>query len=330
MIITGGKINKPQKVVIYGPEGIGKSTFAAQFPNPLFIDTEDGTRELAVDRTHPADWQELLDTIEEFGNDLDNLGYKTLVIDTADWAERMCIETICRKAKKSGIEDFGYGKGYTYVQEEFGRMLNELGKLIDRDVNIVVLAHAKMRTFQQPDEMGSYDRWEMKLSKQVAPLLKEWGDMVLFLNYKTIVVSQGDNLKAKAQGGQRVMYTSHHPCWDAKNRHGLKEEMPLDEGVQAVLAIIDRTKPKHERLPEMEDPWKEADKPQELSKDTMKELYRLITADGLTLDQVCRAVEKKGYYEPGTPFHQYAPDFIEQVLVGAWEQIKKFIADNNL
>lgn len=94
---------------------------------------------------------------------------------------------------------------------------------------MVITAHAKMRKFEQPDEMGAYDRWEMKLSKQVAPLLKEWCDLLLFCNYKTFVVTAQNETK-KVQGGKRVMYTSHHPCWDAKNRHGLPEEIELDYG----------------------------------------------------------------------------------------------------
>ena len=89
-----------------------------------------------------------------------------------------------------------------------------------------------MRKFEQPDETGAYDRWELKLSKTTAPLLKEWADMVLFANYKTYVVNvdnQGATKgKNKAQGGQRVMYAAHHPCWDAKNRHGLPDEMPFE------------------------------------------------------------------------------------------------------
>ena len=85
-----------------------------------------------------------------------------------------------------------------------------------------------MRKFEQPDEMGAYDRWEMKLSKKVAPLLKEWADMVLFCNYKTDVITDSNTKSKKAVGGRRVMYASHHPCWDAKNRYGLPDQMEMD------------------------------------------------------------------------------------------------------
>lgn len=75
--------------------------------------------------------------------------------------------------------------------------------------------------------MGAYDRWEMKLSKQVAPLLKEWCDHLFFCNYQTFVVTS-DNDTKKAQGGKHVIYTSHHPAWDAKSRVSLPEIVDLD------------------------------------------------------------------------------------------------------
>ena len=228
MNITKGKINGPQKVVIYGPEGIGKSTFASMFPNPVFIDTEGSTKKLDVARTpKPSSFTMLLEQVKSFTRD--HMGFGTLVIDTADWTEQLCLADICAKKKVNGIEDIGYGKGYVYLAEEFGRLLNLLEDVIDSGMNVVVTAHAQMRKFEQPDEMGAYDRWELKLQKKTAPLLKEWADMVLFANYKTYVINvdnQGaEKGKNKVQGGQRVMYTSHHPCWDAKNRDSLDAEL---------------------------------------------------------------------------------------------------------
>ena len=131
------------------------------------------------------------------------------------------------------MEDFGYGNGYVYVKEEWGRFLNALEEIIESGIHVVLTAHAHLKKFEQPDEMGAYDRWELKIGKktssQTAPLLKEWADMVLFANYKTWSVAVDDKgKKRKAQGGARVMYTSHNPCWDAKNRYDLPEEVPFD------------------------------------------------------------------------------------------------------
>ena len=245
MQITRGKIEGPQKILIYGPEGIGKTTLASRFPNPVFIDTEGSTKHLDVARTPaPSSWTMLLQQVQWF---LQNpYECDTVVIDTADWAEKLCIAHLCARDKKDGLEGWGYGKGYTYLEEEFGRLLNKLSELIDAGINVVLTAHAWMRKFEQPDEMGAYDRWELKLQKKTAPLVKEWADLVLFCNYKTHVINvdgQGAQKgKNKVQGGKRVMYTTHHPCWDAKNRHNLPEEMPL-EYAGITHCIPTRTKP---------------------------------------------------------------------------------------
>lgn len=243
MEIIKGKIKKAKKVVIYGPEGIGKSTFASKFPDPVFIDTEGSTNDMDVARLpRPTSWIMLLEELQYVEK---NPGVcKTLVIDTIDWAEQLCVEHICAKHNKSGIEDFGYGNGYIYTKEEFGRFLNKLTDVIETGVNVVLTAHAQLRKFEQPDEMGAYDRWELKLGKktqsQTSPLVKEWADMLLFCNYKTYSIAVDDKgKKHKAQGGKRVMYTCHHPCWDAKNRYNLPDECELDYGV--IAGIIEQT-----------------------------------------------------------------------------------------
>ena len=183
--ITTGILNTPVKVVLYGPEGIGKSTFASHFPDPVFIDTEGGTKRLNVARLpQPTSWAMLLDEVRAVTRGEVSCG--TLVIDTADWAERLAIDAICAKAKVDGLEGFGYGKGYTYVKEEFGRLLDALEEVLNSGHHVLILAHAAITKFEQPDAAGSYDRWTMKTTKQTEPLLREWCDMLLFANYQTI------------------------------------------------------------------------------------------------------------------------------------------------
>lgn len=235
MEITRGKVKSAKKVVCYGPEGIGKSTFASRFPNAVFIDTEGSTKDMDVARLpRPSSWEYLLQEIQYVKDNPGICG--SLVIDTVDWAEQLCVEHICDKHRKDGIESFGYGTGYVYTKEEFGRFLNKLEDLVEAGINVVLTAHAHIKKFEQPDEMGAYDRWELKLGKktssQIAPLVKEWADMLLFVNYKTYSVAVDDKgKKHKGQGGKRIMYTSHHPCWDAKNRYGLPDECEFEYGV---------------------------------------------------------------------------------------------------
>jgi len=345
MQITSGIIKGAQKVVIYGPEGIGKSSFAAKFPGALFEDTEGSTKKLDVKRTpKSSSWAMLFDHAREIK--ANPYMCDTFVIDTADWAEKLCKEQICSVAHKDSIADFGYGNGYTYLAEEFGRLLNLLEDLIDLRVNVVIVAHAQMRKFEQPDEMGSYDRWELKLEKKVFPLLKEWADMVLFCNYKTYVVNvdgQGaEKGKNKAQGGKRVMYTTHHACWDAKNRHDLQEELDFNyEAIRHCIYYRDQTapvKPATAPAPEPEPTRQEAappvaaapaaPPPPALSPGIYKPLADLMAKDGVTVEEVQQAVASRGrYYTADTPIENYDQNFVKGVLVAAWPSVLNMVKE---
>lgn len=343
MKIISGKIIKPQKVVIYGPEGIGKSTFAAQFPKPLFIDTEGSTSHLEVDRLpRPTSWQMLKQYIKDLkGN---TMGYHTLVIDTADWAERLCEEAICQSNGKIGIEDFGYGKGYTYVKEEFGRLLDSLSDLIDAGMNVVLTAHSIIRKFELPEETGAYDRYELKLGQkagnQCAALAKEWADMVLFVNYKEIVITTKDN-KKKVSGGKRVMYTAHNPCWDAKNRHGLAEELPFDyQEIAHCIPVMNTVPPQPgpaepDPVPEAPAPPKaspqppvqaEAKQPDVQAPEAIPQaLADLMAANNVTPQDIQQAVAYKGYFPADMPIADYPEDFVMGCLVAAFPQMLQVI-----
>ena len=301
--ITKGKIARAQKVVIYGPEGIGKSSLAARFPDPVIIDTEGGTAHMDVRRIDkPQTWEELLSIVKEVASTPGIC--RTLVIDTADWAEQLITTYLCNKYKQNSIESFGYGKGYTYMAEEFSRLLSACDLVIAAGIHVVVTAHAKMRKFEQPDEMGAYDRWEMKLSKQTAPLLKEWCDMLLFCNYQTFVVTSENDTK-KAQGGKRVMYTSHHPAWDAKSRIALPEILDLDD--KNIVHVFENVTP--------------VQKP-------IDKLLSLMNEDGISADEVQRVVEEKGHYPAEVPLDEYPDKFITGWLIKYWPQIKNLITAN--
>ena len=339
MDIIRGKLPGALKVVVYGPEGIGKSTFASQFPNPLFIDTEGSTRHMDVARTpKPTSWPMLLGLVDEVIRDSSLC--RTLVVDTMDWAELMCTQYVCDKYQKKSIEEFGYGKGYTYLSEEFGRLLNQLSEVVERGVHVVVTAHAKMRKFEQPDELGAYDRWEMKLSAKNAPLVKEWADMVLFASYKTYAVKT-ESGKVKGQGGERRMYTAHHPCWDAKNRFGLAPELPFDfAGIASVIGetpSISEPAPQNEPKPvnSLANPPQEVEGISAPAQDDglvpdipdgiPQALADLMRANNVTATDIQTAVSAKGYFPLGMEITDYPKDFIDGCLIGAWDQLYQVI-----
>jgi hypothetical protein len=225
--ILTGRIARPQKAVIFGPEGIGKSTLAAQFPAPVFLDTEGGTHHLDVARLPaPKTWADVVSAIAVLATEAHD--FKTLVIDTADWLEKLLVDHVCKQANKSSIEDFGYGKGYVVLAEEFTKFLASLEPLLRRGMHVVFLAHTRIVKFEQPDAAGAYDRYELKLSKQVGPLVKEWCDLLLFGNYFTKVAENDQGRKRGVGGRERKLYTTHSAAWDAKNRHGFDEMLPFE------------------------------------------------------------------------------------------------------
>ena len=142
--ITQGPVRRAQKVVLYGSEGIGKSTLAAQFPDPLFIDTEGGTSHLDVRRiSFDGSFGDLIETIEAVAaQDV----CRSLVLDTMDWAEQICVADLLKKYRQTSIESFGYGKGYTYLAEEVQQILRAMDKVIASGKNAVIVAHAKYQT----------------------------------------------------------------------------------------------------------------------------------------------------------------------------------------
>lgn len=334
MNISSGVQKRPVKMVAYGPEGIGKSTLASKFPDPLFIDTEGGSLDLDVRRfDRPGTWDELGAQIKYVIAHPDVC--QTLVIDTADWAESLCTLKVCKEKNVDGIESIGYGKGYVYVAERYQHMLTLLDKVTQLGINVIVLAHAQLRKFEQPDELGAYDRYELKLSKKVAPIVKEWADTLLFLNYKTHVINvdgQGAAKgKNKAQGGKRVIYCTHAPAWDAKNRCGMPDEIDLDydQLIKYLKPTTKQTAPAKNKADEM--PFDLTQLPDDLGDPDFTplppipdELFKLMCEDGLDEQDVMKAVHKKGLHTDAHSINDLPEDFVKNNLAKKWSGFSKF------
>jgi len=250
MQVISGKIQQAQSILIYGPEGIGKSTLAAQFPKPVFIDCERGTGWMNIDRMPCKSWQDIMDAVKYVKTQKHD--YKTVVIDSADWAERDCVQHVCSQAGKSSLSEFDHGKGYVKLSDEIEKFLNSLNALIDSGMHVVFIAHSSIKNLDLPDEGGSFDHYEISCSGRVAPLLKEWAAAVLFINYK-VQVTESETGKMKAVGGRkRIIHTQHTAAYDAKNRWGLPDqipfELPFDFGVFAKVLGENVSKPVVEKV----------------------------------------------------------------------------------
>lgn len=226
--VVKGKIEKPIRIVLYGTDGVGKSSFAARSPSPIFIGSEDGTAQLDVSRMPSiASWKDILDSVDELG--AEEHQHKTAVLDTADWAEPMAWKAVCDRGGKTDIEAFGYGKGYAAALDEWRLLLSKFERArSQRSMSIIVLAHSWVKSFKNPDEgADDFDRYELALHPKAGGLLKQWADCVLFANYETFTHEVKGRVKGVSTGA-RIMHTQRRAAFDAKNRYDLPETLPLD------------------------------------------------------------------------------------------------------
>ena len=219
---------KAPKIVVYGVPGIGKTSFAAAAPDPIFLLAEDGlgmcqAAHFPLIRTY----QDCLDAVGSLY--LESHSYQTVVLDTADALEPMLWQHVCAAAGKARIEDFGFGKGYDIALAEWRNLLTGFAALRDeKGMAVIILAHSSVTRFEAPDSDG-YDRYSMRLHKKANAILNDWADCVLFANYRTHLVSAGkDGERKRAVGkGERVLHTTERPAWAAKNRYRLPDEIDL-------------------------------------------------------------------------------------------------------
>ena len=223
--VTKGKQNRPHLILVYGPDGIGKSTFAANAENPIFLGKEDGTSNLDVTRLpEPHSYSDIVSAINELIKEKHD--YKTLAIDSLDWIEPLIWAHVCKANGWQNIEVPGYGKGYALANEVWRELIAMLADLRQaRGMNIILIGHCQVKPFNDPSQPASYDRYQLKLNEKAASLWREFVDFVGFANYE-VFTKTDKNQKTRAFGdGRRMLYTERRPSFDAKNRFGLPFEL---------------------------------------------------------------------------------------------------------
>jgi hypothetical protein len=256
--ISKGRVVKPALVLIYGPDGVGKSTFGAEAPNPIFLGPEDGSANLDVARfDNIKTFSDVRSAIRKLLNGDHN--YKTVVLDSIDWMEPQLWKEICEEAKVSLIEEAfgGYGKGYTRANQMWVQFMSELKQLREvKKMNIIAIAHSHVKPFNDPSQPLPYDRYMLKLNEKAAALWREFVDCVLFAQFEVVVKKDKNQQKAKAYGeDKRLLFSVRRPSFDAKNRYGIPFELPLSwasfyeamvggkpDSLEVILADIDELK----------------------------------------------------------------------------------------
>lgn len=233
VVIKKSNPNKPVRVMVYGVEGVGKSTLGAKSEKPIFLSPEGGSDQLTDINGDPIDeidgldtWDKLIEAIKWLTTN--EHGYKTAVFDSADWIESLCHAKIIGPTNKSiSTIDGGYGAGYRKSQAMHKDLIDQISILRDKcGMNIVVTAHAHVKAVKDPGMMEDYDSFEIKCHEMVSSLWREWVDGLFFVRFNTFVKTSDDTTKARAMtDGTRVIYTVKQPAFQAKNRYGMPPEL---------------------------------------------------------------------------------------------------------
>lgn len=226
--VTRGKQKRPQKIVLYGTEGVGKSTWAGDAPGAIFLPLEDGSHHLDVARLPRAlSWGDVIDGLDVLAGEHE---YRTLVIDTLDalepvvWA-RTCTTKMNGDKRVSNIEDYGYAKGYVYALDVWRDLTARLDALVARGMSVVLISHAALATVKNPDA-EDYQRYDLKLHHKASALLREWADHVLFAATDVGIAKINQRTKVTSLG-ERVLHTTSSPAWSAKTRSAAPARLPL-------------------------------------------------------------------------------------------------------
>lgn len=236
--IQRGITSAPRRVLLYGTHGIGKSTFGSMAEKPIFIQTEDGLGGIACDRFPLAtQYGHVLNALSELY--VEHHDYRTIVLDSLDWLERLIWTDVCQKRGVENIEDVGYAKGYVFALTQWREVLAGLDALRnDRDMSVILIAHAAIEKFANP-ETDTYDRYSPRLHKHASALVQEWCDEVLFATYSVHTKSTDEGFgRTRVQGigtGERIIRTTERPAHVAKNRLSLPDEIPLDYRIYAAF-----------------------------------------------------------------------------------------------
>lgn len=229
--ITRGRQRAPMRVVLYGTEGVGKSTWAGDAPSPIFLPVEEGSHHLEVARfPRPTTWGDVLDAVRVLADERHD--FKTLVIDTLDALEPILWERVCATRtgdsgkRVTSIEEYGFAKGYIYALDVWRELLERLDVLrIERGMNVIMIAHASLVTIKSPDTQD-WQRHDLKLHHKSSALVREWAEHVLFATVEMATAKINNRTKVVAHG-DRIVHTTSAAGWVAKTRSAAPPTLPL-------------------------------------------------------------------------------------------------------
>jgi hypothetical protein len=240
--VKKGKLQETWRLLMFGVEGIGKTSFGASMPKPIFIDPETGSGQVDAARfPTPQNFNDVLDAARELRQEKHE--YLSVIVDTVDWIEPLIWKHICVRDRMHDIEQYGFGKGFNVALEEWRILLRELEALErEKGMNVLLLGHSAVKTFKNP-EGPDFDRYEPQIHAKAAGVLKQWPRAVLFAHYEQYAEKE-NRYALKAKGfatGERLLFTNRTAAYDAKNRYDLPASVPLSWDAFVAAATTERT-----------------------------------------------------------------------------------------
>lgn len=225
--VRRGKRKLPPKLTIMGPPGIGKSTFAADAPNPLFVSAEEGVDHIDTSSVTPESWRDMMEILKVVEGEDE---FESVIVDTVDAAYNYLLgpHVVAEKGMKGGIDEQDFGRGHAAALAPWREFLSRLDQVRKSGKNVILLAHTQIKAFNDP-EGENYDRYTLRLPEKAGGLVLEWSEAVLFANYQVKVVkSSKGSPKGKGELLGRFLFTERTAAYDAKNRYSLPEKLPLE------------------------------------------------------------------------------------------------------
>lgn len=224
----------PPRTLIYGPPGLGKTTLASEFPNTVFLQTEQGENSTSEIDTFGllTSYNDVIDALSSLYNEDHN--FKNIAVDSLDKLEPLIWAATCEANKWEHMESPGYGKGYLAADvfwRDFIEGLNALRR--ERGMTITLLAHSEVNRFDDP-RTASYSRFDIRLHKRALSIVEDEMDLICFINQEATIKEEKqafDKKRTHAEGGiQRWIYVEGRPAMNAKNRYGMTGKMPFIKG----------------------------------------------------------------------------------------------------